>query len=114
MGVKGSVGSGKPPPPNYGGPSSSPMIDFNDNNCKVQMRPKKHGNERNGTYSRSNGPSQFRPVSTNSVSSSSSMAEIRWRDSRLSNTSTPLGDTVVTPISNNRHSSYLPEHSSQV
>uniref|UniRef100_A0A914YHP8 EF-hand domain-containing protein n=1 Tax=Panagrolaimus superbus TaxID=310955 RepID=A0A914YHP8_9BILA len=118
MGVKGSSTAGKPPPPNYGsnndgGISSTSAIDFNDN--KVQLRPKKHGNERNGTYSRSNGPSQFRPVSTNSVSSSSSMAEIRWRDSRLSNTSTPLGDTVsATPTSNHRHSSYLPEHSSQV
>uniref|UniRef100_A0AC34FFC8 Uncharacterized protein n=1 Tax=Panagrolaimus sp. ES5 TaxID=591445 RepID=A0AC34FFC8_9BILA len=49
MGVKGSSAvTGKPPPPNYGsnnngGTSSSPAIDFNEN--KVQLRPKKHGNE---------------------------------------------------------------------
>ena len=35
------------------------------------------------------------------------MAEIRWRDSRMSNTSTPVDN-------GNRHSTYLPEHSHQV
>ena len=45
MGVHGNgVMDRKPPPPNYGGPSSSPAVDFNGNS-KVHLRPKKHGNE---------------------------------------------------------------------
>uniref|UniRef100_A0AC34QGX1 EF-hand domain-containing protein n=1 Tax=Panagrolaimus sp. JU765 TaxID=591449 RepID=A0AC34QGX1_9BILA len=97
MGVSGN----KMPPP-YTAPSGVGGLDSRENYCRVQLRQKKNGVDQD-----SRGPSRnghFRPISTNSATTSSSMAEVRWRDSRMS---TPLGDL-------NRHSQYLPEHSTQV
>uniref|UniRef100_A0A7E4VIJ4 EF-hand domain-containing protein n=1 Tax=Panagrellus redivivus TaxID=6233 RepID=A0A7E4VIJ4_PANRE len=95
--------------------SESPAhFDYSESETPVQvsMRSRKQHRGPGAIFNNS----QFRPIST-----SSSMAEIRWRDSRMSNNSTPLGDTnnniamsATAAGNNNRHSNYLPEHTPQV